>query len=34
MEWVLRSRFVIETLDVFEVLNKLFKITDDGMWVI
>ena len=34
MEWVLRSRFVIETLDVFEVLNKHFKITDDGMWVI
>jgi hypothetical protein len=34
MEWVLRSRFVIETLDVFEVLNKHFKITGDGMWVI
>ena len=34
MEWVLRSRFVIDNLDIFEVLNKHFKITEDGMWVI
>ena len=34
MEWVLRSRFVIDNLDIFEVLNKHFKITEDGMWAI
>ena len=28
------KNFVIDNLDIFEVLNKHFKITEDGMWVI
>lgn len=32
MEWVLTDGIVINTLDVFEVLNKNFKIGDDGLW--
>lgn len=34
MEWVLRSRFVIENLDIFDVLNKNYTINEEGMWVL
>jgi len=34
MEWVLRDGIVIDSLDVFEVLNKNFKIGEDGLWML
>lgn len=34
MEWILRSRIVIDNLDIFEVLNKNHTITKEGMWII
>ena len=34
MEWVLRSRFVIDSLDVFDVLNSNFKINKEGKWLL
>lgn len=34
MEWVLRSRIIIDNLDIFDVLNKNYSINDDGMWIL
>lgn len=32
MEWILRNMIIIGNVDVFEVLNRHFKLGDDGTW--
>lgn len=32
MEWILRNMIVVGNVDVFEILNKRFQISDDGHW--
>ena len=34
MEWILRGRFVIDNLNIFDVLNNSYTITEEGMWVL